>query len=152
MGKRDILRRYPPLVENVLLILHEFQDSNPQHYLDKDDMAMIAEYLNVPYSAIYGVVSYYTMFSLKPRGKHVIRVCCSPVCQMADSNVALATLRNNLGIDIGATTADGVFTLETAECLGQCDTAPGMSIDDQYYGNLSEGGIEPIIENFRTKR
>jgi len=138
-------------MENVLLILHEFQNSNPQNNLSEDDLAMIAGYLNVSYSSIYGVVSYYTLFSLRPRGRHIIRVCCSPVCQMADSNAILAKLRDHLDIDIGATTSDGVFTLETTECLGQCDTAPGMSVDEQYYGNLTEGEIKRIIKGFQNQ-
>ncbi|MCP4629730.1 MAG: NAD(P)H-dependent oxidoreductase subunit E [bacterium] len=132
------------LFENVLLILHEFQNSTPHHYLSEEDLAMIAGYLNVPYSAVYGVASYYTMFSLTPRGKHIIRVCISPVCQMADSNDIPAKLRNYLAIDVGATTADGLLTLEATECLGQCDSAPGMSVDEQYYGDLTGKKIKSI--------
>jgi NADH:ubiquinone oxidoreductase subunit E len=151
MDKRNLLHKFSPLMENVLLILHEFQNSNPHHYLSEDDLAMIAGYLNVPYSSIYGVVSYYTMFSLTPRGKHIIRVCNSPVCQMADSNDILAKLRNYLGIDVGATTADDVFTLETTECLGQCDSAPGMSVDEQYYGNLTAKKIKHILKDYQNQ-
>ena len=138
-------------MENMLLILHEFQNSSPHHYLSEDDLAMIAGYLNVPYSAVYGVASYYTMFSLTPRGKHIIRVCNSPVCQMADSNDILAKLRNHLGIDVGATTADGLFTLEATECLGQCDSAPGMSVDEMYYGNLTARKIKQILEEHQNQ-
>ena len=151
MDKRDILHKYPPLMENVLLILHDFQNSNPHHYLSENDLAMIAGYLNVPYSSIYGVVTYYSMFSLTPRGKHIIRVCHSPVCRMADSNDILVGLRNYLGIDICGTTSDGVFTLETTECLGQCDTAPGMSVDEEYHGNLTGEKIKSIIKDYRIK-
>jgi NADH:ubiquinone oxidoreductase subunit E len=151
MDKRDILHKYPPLIENLLQILHEFQNCNPYHYLSRDDMAMIAEYLNASYSAIYGVVSYYSMFSLTPRGKHIIRVCHSPVCKMADSNDIPAILHNYLGIDVGATTADGVFTLEVAECLGQCDTAPGMSVDETYYGNLTSRKIKRILKESQNQ-
>ena len=151
MDKRDILHKFPPLMENVLLILHEFQYSNPHNNLSEIDLAMIAEYLNVPYSSIYGLVSYYTMFSLIPRGKHIIRVCNSPVCQMVDSKDILAKLCNYLGIDVDATTADGVFTLETTECLGQCDSAPGMSIDERYYGNLNAKKIRKIIKDYQNQ-
>jgi len=138
-------------MENVLLILHEFQNNNPRHYLSEIDLAMIARYLNVPYSSIYGVVSYYTLFSLMPRGKHIISVCNSPVCRMTDSNEILAELRSYLGIDVGATTADDVFTLETTECLGQCDSAPGMSIDTQYFGNLTARKIKHILKDYQNQ-
>ena len=152
MDKADILHRFTPVMENVLLILHAFQDRNPQNYLSEEDLAKIAEYLNVPCSAIYGVVSYYSMFSLKPRGKHIIRVCNSPVCRMSDSNEIITILCNHLEIDIGETTPEGLFTLEAAECLGQCDTAPGMSIDEAYYGNLTGVEIERIIRSYKYKK
>ena len=138
-------------MENVLLILHEFQNNNPRHYLSEKDLSMIARYLKVPYSSIYGVVSYYTLFSLMPRGKHIISVCNSPVCRMTDSNEILAELRSYLGIDVGATTADGVFTLETTECLGQCDTAPGMSVDGVFYGNLTARKIKHILKDYQNQ-
>ena len=151
MIKTDILHKYPPLMENVLLILHEFQNSNPHHYLSENDLAMIAEYLNVPCSSVYGVVSYYTMFSLMPRGKHIIRVCNSPVCQMADTSEILPILREILKLDVGETTGDGLFTLETTACLGQCDTAPGMSIDAVYYGNLTAKKVIHILRDYQNQ-
>ena len=136
-------------MENVLLILHEFQNNHPRNYLSEKDLAMIAKYLNVPCSSIYGVASYYTLFSLTPRGKHIIRICNSPVCDMAGSKEIVAELRKNLKIDIGETSAEGLFTLETTECLGQCDTAPGMSIDEVFYGNLTAKKIKHILsKNF----
>ena len=99
MKKNDILHKFPPLMENVLNILHEFQNDNPRHYLSEKDMAMIARYLNVTYGSIYGIVSYYTLFSLKPRGKHVIRICRSPVCDMTGAKDILTQLRRTLKID-----------------------------------------------------
>jgi NADH:ubiquinone oxidoreductase subunit E len=139
-------------MENVLHILHEFQNNNPRHYLSEKDLAMIAKYLNVPYSSIYGVVSYYTLFSLTPRGKHIIRICNSPVCHMAGSNDILLELRKNLKIDSGETTAEGLFTLETTECLGQCDTAPGITVDEVYCGNLNAKKVKTILPKYRNKR
>jgi len=138
-------------MENVLLILHEFQNNNPRHYLSEKDLAMIAKYLNLPCSSIYGVVSYYSLFSLTPRGKHIIRLCNSPVCQMTNSNDILAQLRKNLKIDIGETSADGLFTLETTECLGQCDSAPGMSIDEVYYGNLTAKKTRHMLKDYQNQ-
>ena len=151
MNKTDILHKYPPSMENVLLILHEFQNNNPRHYLPEKDLAMIAEYLSVPYSSIYGLVSYYTLFSLTPRGKHIIRICNSPVCKMAGYNDILAELHKNLKIGSGETTPEGLFTLETTECLGQCDTAPGLSIDKAYYGDLNPKKVETILQKYQKK-
>ena len=152
MKKKDILQKYPPLLENVLLILHDFQNNNPRNYLSEKDMAMIAGYLNVTYSSIYGIASYYTLFSLKPRGKHIIRICSSPVCNMAGSKDILTELHRSLKIDFGETTAEGLFTLESTECLGQCDKAPGMLVDAAFYGNLTAHKIKAILQKYRTRR
>lgn len=150
MKKIEILHKYPPLLENALLILHEFQNRNPRNYLSEKDMAMIAGYLNVTYSSIYGIASYYTLFSLKPRGKHIIRICRSPICDMTGAGNVLGELQRSLKIDFGETTADELFTLESTECLGQCDKAPGMSIDEAFFGNLTAQKIKTILQQYRT--
>lgn len=151
MKKKDILQKYPPLLENVLLILHDFQNHNPRNYLSEKDMAMIAGYLNLTYSSIYGIASYYTLFSLKPRGKHIIRICSSPVCNMTGSRDVLTELHRSLKIEFGETTAEGLFTLESTECLGQCDRAPGMSVDEAFYGNLTTRKIKQILQKYRNR-
>ena len=152
MKKQDILHKHPPSMENVLLILHDFQNCNPRNYLSEKDMAIIARYLNVTYSSIYGIASYYSLFSLKPRGKHIIRICSSPVCEMVGSRDVLKELHRSLKIDFGETTAEGLFTLESTECLGQCDKAPGMLIDEAFYGNLTAHKIKTILQKYRTRR
>ncbi len=152
MDKSDILHKYPPSMENLLLILHEFQDHNPRNYLSRSDLQLVAKYLNIPFGQIYGVVSYYSLFSLTPRGKHIIRICCSPVCSMAGSNTILVEIGRQLGIGLGETTAEGVFTLESTECLGQCDTAPGMAIDEVYFGNLTPKRIKTILQKYPVEK
>ena len=152
MKKSDILENYPPIMENVLLILHDFQNNNPRNYLPEKDLALIAKYLNTPYSSIYGVVSYYTMFSLTPRGKHIIRICQSPVCHMAGLSDIFTELHKILKINPGETTPDGLFTLETTECLGQCDNAPAMVVDEAIYGNLTAIKIKAILLKYMKKR
>ncbi len=149
MRKIDILQKYAPLMENLLQILHDFQNNNPRNYLSQKDLAMIAKYLNVTHSSIYGVVSYYTLFSLTPRGKHIIKICNSPVCHMAGAKDIFIELRKNLKIGFAETTAEGLFTLESTECLGQCDQAPGMSVDEAFYGNLTAEKIMPILKSYQ---
>jgi NADH-quinone oxidoreductase subunit E len=157
MKKKDILHKYPPSLENILLILHDFQNNNPRNYLSEKDLSMIAKYLNVSGSSIYGIVSYYSLFSSKPRGKHIIRICSSPVCDMAGARDVLTQFHRSLKIDLGETTAEGLFTLESTECLGQCDKAPGMSVDEAFYGNLTAQKITTILQKYlnpqkRTRR
>jgi NADH:ubiquinone oxidoreductase subunit E len=151
MKKTDILARYPPRMENLLLILHDLQNHSRAHCLSEKDLALVAEHLNATLGTIYGVASYYSMFSLTPRGKHIIRICRSPVCHCAGRNDVFDELSRMLNIDVGATTPDRLFTLETTECLGQCDLAPVMTIDDVAYGNLTAAGIASIIGRYRKK-
>jgi len=151
MTKSDILEKYPPSMENVLLILHDFQNNNPRNYLPQKDLALIANYLNTTYSSIYGVASYYTMFSLTPRGKHIIRICRSPVCHLVGASDLFTELYKVLKIEISETTPDGLFTLESTECLGQCERAPAMSIDETFYGTLTAKKIKTILRQYKQK-
>lgn len=151
MTKTDILEKYPPKMENVLLILHDFQNNNQWNHLSEKDLSLVANHLNMTLSSIYGIASYYTMFSLTPRGKHIIRICRSPVCHLAGVSDVFNELTKILEIDIGATTPDKRFTLETTACLGQCDSAPAMTVDDVLYGNLTAKKIETIIDHYMQK-
>ena len=152
MTKTGIVEKYPPRMENVLLILHDLQNHNPRNYLSNKDLGLVAAYLNTTLGVMYGIVSYYTMFSLRPRGKHIIRICRSPVCHLAGVTDVLAELSRMLKIHIGETTTDQYFTLETTECLGQCDLAPAMLVDDVLYGNLTRKKIRSIIQHYRQSR
>jgi len=152
MTRTEILEKHPPRMENVLLILHDLQDHNPRNYLSKADLEQAAGYLNTTRASIYGIASYYTLFSLTPRGRHIIRICRSPVCRMENDEDVFKALNRLLNIDIGQTTPDGLFTLETAECLGHCDRAPVMSVGNSIYGGLTPDIIEAVIRDYREKR
>jgi NADH:ubiquinone oxidoreductase subunit E len=149
MKKDEILAKHPPRLENVLLLLHDLQNNNPRNFLSARDLARVARYLNTTCSTIYGVASYYTMFSLKPRGKHIVRICRSPVCHMTGAIDLSTELRTILNIDIGGTTADGIFTLETTACLGQCDLAPVMVIDETLHTHLTTEKIKRAVGQYR---
>jgi NADH-quinone oxidoreductase subunit E len=152
MTKARILQNYPPRMENVLLILHALQNSNPYNYLSKKDLGLVAAYLNATLATIYGIASYYTMFSLRPRGKHILRICRSPVCHLAGALDVSAELTRLLKIDLGETTTDRRYTLEASECLGQCDMAPAMMVDEVLYGNLTRKKIEVVIRRYGQPR
>ena len=152
MTKTGIIEKYPPRMENVLLILHDLQNHNPRNYLSNKDLGLVAAYLNTTLGVMVGIVSYYTMFSLAPRGKHIIRICRSPVCHLVGVTDVLAELSRLLQIDIGETTTDQQFTLESTECLGHCDLAPAMMVDDAMYGNLTSRKIRAVIQHYRQPR
>ncbi|MBN1387962.1 MAG: NAD(P)H-dependent oxidoreductase subunit E [Bacteroidales bacterium] len=151
METSEILNKFSPDHKNMLGILHALQDNNPNNYLNEEDIGAIARYLNTTLSHVYGVATYYTMFSLKPRGKYIIRACNSPVCNMIGSVSIIEELKKVLKIEVGETTDDRMFTLELTECLGQCDIAPVMMINKEIYGNLDAEKIKTIIENLKNK-
>ena len=151
MIREEITKKYSPELENLLLILTEFQNSNKENYIRDEDMVWLAEYLNITMSAVYGVVTYYSMFSTIPRGRFVIRVCRSPVCSMMGSNTVVTNLKSHLGMQEGLISRDGLFSYEQVECLGQCDKAPSMMINDEVYGHVTLQEIKKIISSLQKK-
>ncbi|MGM0666703.1 MAG: NAD(P)H-dependent oxidoreductase subunit E [Bacteroidota bacterium] len=151
MKTSDILIKFSPEHKNMLDILHALQDNNPYNYLESEDLKAVAAYLNTSLSHVYGVTTYYTMFSVKPRGQYIIRACNSPVCYMEGSLNVLEELKKFLATDIGETTGDRLFTLEVSECLGLCARAPVMMINEEIYGNLDRKMIADIIKEYKNK-
>lgn len=148
MTIQQILSRHQPTSDNLLNILHDVQDHHPQNYITSEAMDQVAVYLNMTKSSVYGVVDYYSMLSLKPRGRHIVRVCISPVCHILKSKEIIHHLETLLGIGVGETTADQRFTLEVAECLGQCQEAPSMMINNQVFNKLTFAKIKETLSQF----
>lgn len=149
MKTDKILKRYERSGDNLLALLHELQDGSPEHYLSEADMRAAADYLRLPYSFVYGVASFYTMYSLKPRGRNLIRVCQSPPCHLLGSSTISRELIRLLGIGFGETTPDKLFTLEMTSCLGVCGVAPAMMVNDRVHGNLTAERIAQVIADLR---
>ena len=97
-----------------------------------------------------GFVTFYTMLSTEPRGQHVVRVCTSGPCHVTGAPSIVTELKRLLGVGLGETTSDGVFTLEASSCLGICGVSPALMIDDDAYGNLTSGDMPRIIAAKRT--
>lgn len=146
---KEICEKYTPEKDNLLYILHDIQDHHPQHYIPEEAVQVVAEYLNIPTNHIYGVLTFYTMYSTKPRGKNIIRLCESPPCYVKGSTNILRKLKMLLGVNTGETTKDGMFTLELCACLGVCGNAPVMMINEDVYGDLTEEKVEEIIDKIR---
>ena len=146
---REICSKYAPDKDNLIYIMHEIQNSHPQHYISEEAVQTVAEYLGVPANHVYGVLTFYTMYSTKPRGKNIIRLCESPPCYIKGSENILHKLMTLLDIEVGETTKDGCFTLELCACLGVCGNAPVMMINNDVYGDLTEEKVEEIIEKVR---
>ncbi len=130
----------------MIYILHDIQDNHPQNYIPEDAIEEVAEYLKISPAHIHGVLTFYTMYSTKPRGKNVIRLCESPPCFLRGSEDILKHLKKILQVKIGETTADGMFTLELCACLGVCGNAPVMMINEDMYGDLTITKVDAIIK------
>jgi NADH-quinone oxidoreductase subunit E len=149
MDKKSVISAFKPQRDNLLNILHALQNSNPQNYLTIDDLKLVAQYLNISLSSVFGVARYYSMFSLKPRGKYVIRVCKSPVCNMIGNNEIFHGIENSLESKPGEISADQLFSVEETECLGRCAKAPAMMINDKTYTALDKKKVKELIQNIR---
>jgi len=149
MSVEKILNQYGRSGDNLLAILHDMQDASPEHYLSDGDLRAAADHLGLAYSFVYGVATFYTMYSLKPRGRFLIRVCQSPPCHLLGSTTVARELMRLLGIGFGETTADKRFTLEMSSCLGVCGVAPAMMVNYRVYGNLTPELIAEVIAGLR---
>ncbi len=134
---------------SILEDLQSAENSKEENYISFEDAVKISKDKKISLSKIYGVGTFYSMLSFKPRGKHIIRVCGGLACHLANGDRIMNRLKELLHIDTGETTSDGLFTLEESSCLGLCSVAPAMMIDDKPYGNLTEEKVEEIIKNIK---
>ena len=119
-------------------------------YLPAEVQTMIADELDIPLAEVYGVATFYSQFSLEPRGKYVIGVCLGTACYVKGSKNILERLAKELDVKVGSTTKDGRFTLRDTRCLGACGLAPVIMINDDVYGRLVPDDIPAIIEKYRA--
>jgi len=119
-------------------------------YLPEPVMKRIAGGLGISYSEVAGVVGFYSYFSTRPRGRHLIRVCLGTACYVRGGRDVLDVLRTELGVEVGETTPDGEFTLEVGRCFGACGLAPVITIDDQVYQRVRRNRIRGILDSYRA--
>lgn len=118
-------------------------------YLPIEVQKFISEEMGIPMAEIYGVATFYTQFSIEPKGKHTIGVCLGTACYVKGSQLVLDKISKELGISVGNTTDDNQFTLEATRCLGCCGLAPVMMIDDEVYGKVDPKKIPEIIAKYK---
>ncbi len=141
------LTRYPAdqTRSAVMQALHFAQEDNG-NWLSIDLMDAVADYLKLPRIAVYEVASFYTMYNLKPVGRHVIHVCTNISCMLNGSEKIMEHLKKRLDIETNETTNDGKFTLREVECLAACAGAPMFQINKKYYENLTPEKIDSILD------
>ncbi|NQU09517.1 NAD(P)H-dependent oxidoreductase subunit E [bacterium] len=115
-------------------------------HLSADVLRYVAGSLKLPLSQVYGVVSFYHLFTMRPRGKHQIMVCRGTTCHVRGAQTLLERLEQQLGVQEGETTRENLFSLHSARCLGACALAPAVAVDDDVYGKLSPGQVPQLVQ------
>lgn len=142
----SIISKYEGRKEFLIPILQEIQEK--YNYLPKDALIYVSKKLSIPLIQVYSVATFYKTFSLKPKGKHIIRVCLGTACHVRGAPRIVDEIKRKLNIDVGETTEDKLFTLETVRCLGACALGPIVVIDDEYYGQVNPKKIDTILQKY----
>ena len=130
-------------------LIDVLQDVEDLHgYLPARALRHISERLNVPIIQVYGVASFYKAFHLKPRGKHLIRVCLGTACHVRRGQRVIEELERKLGIQAGETATDSSFTLERVNCLGCCALGPMVMVDENYYEHMNPAKVAAFMKQF----
>lgn len=130
----------------LISILHETQDI--LGYLPQEIQEVVANALNIPASRVYGVVTFYSYFTMKPKGRYPISVCMGTACYVRGAEKVLEELQRQLGIKVGETTDDGLFSLDCLRCVGACGLAPVVTIAGKVYGRLTTDKIRDILADY----
>ena len=141
------IRTVPVKEENILGVLEDVQSQ--YNYLPEELLVQVAKKFNVPLSRVFSLSTFYSAFSLKPKGKHIIRVCLGTACHVRGGLKIVEVIERMLGIERGDTTSDRLFTLETVNCLGACALGPLMVIDGKYYGKMTSAKVNKIVEGYK---
>ncbi len=142
-----ILSGYGGESADLIPVLQDIQDA--YSYLPKEELEVVAARLKVPMTQIYSVATFFKMFSLLPKGKHQIKVCLGTTCHLRGSGRVVESMSHRLGVEVGYTTKDMQFSLETVGCLGSCAQAPVLMVDDKYFGRTSVEKVPKILKLYK---
>lgn len=142
-----VIDEYRDLEGALIMVLHRAQQIFG--YLPEEVQRFVARGLGVPLAEVYGVTTFYSYFSLKPRGKYRIAICLGTACYVRGAAAIVAAVEKELGIKVNDTSDDGRFTLEVSRCIGACGLAPVMTINENVYGNLTPEMVPDILSRYR---
>jgi NADH-quinone oxidoreductase subunit E len=140
----EIIDAYGGGREWLIMVLQDAQKEF--NWLPEPVLHRISTRLGVPWAEVYGAASFYKAFSLEPRGKHIVQVCMGTACHVRGAQRILDELERRLGIEAGSTTKDGLFTLETVNCLGACALGPIVAVDGEFHGSMTAARVPRLIE------
>lgn len=142
----SIIEKHIGKAGGLIPVLEEAQVS--LEYLPLSVQKRIASGLNLPLSRVYGVVTFYSFFTMTPRGKHTVRVCLGTACYVRGGKALTDTLEKQFGIKEGETTPDRMFTLESVRCLGACGLGPVIVVDEDVHGRVKPGKVKEILSQY----
>ncbi len=145
----EILNKYEKNKSNLIQILNEVQEY--YGYIPEKAQLVISNYLGMEMAEIYGVITFYSRFTLKPKGKYNIAVCLGTACFVKGSEKLLDTAKEALKIKEGETTEDGKFSLEATRCIGACGLAPVFTVNDEVYGKATPELMKKVIAEYKDK-
>ena len=144
---QEICKSFDNQAGELINILHKTQEAFG--YLPAEVQRVIAKELNISEAKVYGVVTFYAFFTMKPRGKHKISVCMGTACYVRGAEKVVDELKKELNINVGEITSDGKFSLDCLRCVGACGLAPVMLIGDKVYGRIDPKEVKGILENYK---
>ncbi len=146
---REILEQYTTSKDNLIQILNEIQEK--YGYIPKEAQLEISDYLKIPMAEIYGVITFYSRFTLKPKGKYNVSVCLGTACFVKGSQAILDRLKSRLNIQEGETTKDGKFSIDATRCVGACGLAPVFTVNDEVYGKATVKKLDEVLDEYMKK-
>ena len=147
-GKDEFLdglcEKYQPIKDNLIQMLNEVQEH--YGYVPMKAQRVLSEYLKVPMAEVYGVVTFYSRFTLKPKGKYNVAVCLGTACYVKGSQKIMDRLKERLKIEPGETTPDGKFSIEETRCVGACGLAPVFTVNGEVYGKATVQMLDKVLD------
>ena len=149
MELNELLKQFKNDKSNLIQILNKVQEK--YGYISTDAQKDISEYLNISMAEVYGVITFYSRFTLEPKGKYNIAVCLGTACFVKGSEKVLDKVKQVLQIDVGQTTEDGLFSIEATRCVGACGLAPVFTVNNEVYGKATPEMVVKVINEIKEK-
>ncbi|MDF2865259.1 MAG: NADH-quinone oxidoreductase, subunit [Clostridia bacterium] len=141
-----IAKKFKDVDGGIMSALHEVQDE--YGYISESVQKYLSKELSVPMSDIYGIITFYSRFSLVPKGKYNVQVCMGTACYVKGAEDVLKEFKDELKIDVGQVTEDGKFSLESVRCIGACGLAPAIVVNSEVYGKMSPDKVKEILSKY----
>ena len=144
---KEVCKSFGNQGSEVINVLHKVQGEFG--YLPAEVQELVAKELNIPVSRVYGIVSFYSFFTMTPKGEHPISVCVGTACYVRGAEKVLDELKRQLGIGVGEVTPDGKFSLTCLRCVGACGLAPVIEVGEKVYGRMTPDRVKDVLAEYK---